>query len=35
MTGFDSKRQAAKAKLDDDDAQGYIADYEAALKIAL
>jgi hypothetical protein len=34
MTGFDSKRQAAKAKLDDDDAQGYIADYEAALKIA-
>jgi hypothetical protein len=34
MTGFESKRQAAKAKLDDDDAQGYIADYEAALKIA-
>ena len=26
MTGFDSKRQAAQAKLDDDDAQGYIAD---------
>ncbi len=34
MTGFNSKRQAAQAKLDDDDAQGYIADYEAALKIA-
>jgi len=27
-------RQAAQQALDDDDAQGYIADYEAALKIA-
>jgi hypothetical protein len=27
-------RQAAQAKMNDDDAQGYIADYEAALKIA-
>ena len=34
MTGFDSKRQAAKAKLDDDDAQGYIAEYEAALLVS-
>jgi len=35
MTGFNSKRQAAQAKLDDDDdAQGYIAEYEAALKIS-
>ena len=34
MTGFDSKRQAAQAKLDDDDAQGYIAEYEAALLIS-
>jgi hypothetical protein len=34
MTGFDSKRQAAQAKLQGDDAQGYIADHEAALKIA-
>jgi hypothetical protein len=35
MTGFDSKRKAASAKLnDDDDAQGYIAQYESALTIA-
>ena len=34
MTGFNSKRQMAQAKLDDDDAQGYIAEYEAALLIA-
>jgi hypothetical protein len=34
MTGFNSKRQMAQDKLDDDDAQGYIAEYEAALKIA-
>jgi hypothetical protein len=35
MTGFDSKRQAAQNKMnDDDDAQGYIAEYEAALKSA-
>ena len=34
MTGFDSKRQAAQAKLDDDDAQGYIAEYEAALLVS-
>jgi hypothetical protein len=34
MTGFVSKRQAAQAKLDDDDAQGYVAEYEAALLIA-
>jgi len=27
MTGFKSKRQMAQAKLDDDDAQGYIAEY--------
>jgi hypothetical protein len=34
MTGFDSKRQAAQAKLDDDDAQVYIAEYEAALLVS-
>ena len=34
MTGFNSKRQAAQVKVTIDDAQGYIADYEAALKIA-
>jgi hypothetical protein len=34
MTGFKSKRQAAQGKVTIDDAQGYIADYEAALKIA-
>jgi hypothetical protein len=34
MTGFDSKRQAAQVRVVVDDAQGYIADYEAALKIA-
>jgi len=34
MTGFNSKRQAAKAKLDDDDAQVYIAEYEAALLVS-
>ena len=28
------KRQAAQDKLDDDDAQGYIAEYEAALLIS-
>jgi len=27
MTGFESKRQMAKAKLDDDDAQGYTGYY--------
>jgi len=32
MTGFASKRQAAQDKLQGDDAQGYIADYEAALE---
>ena len=35
MTGFESKRSAAQDRLnDDDDAQGYIAEYEAALKSA-
>jgi hypothetical protein len=34
MTGFDSKRQAAQAKLDDNDAQVYIAEYEAALLVS-
>lgn len=34
MTGFVSKRLAAQAKLDDDDAQGYVAEYEAALLIS-
>jgi hypothetical protein len=34
MTGFKSKRQAAQVRVVVDDAQGYIADYEAALKIA-
>jgi hypothetical protein len=34
MTGFKSKRQAAQAKLDDDDAQVYIAEYEAALLVS-
>jgi hypothetical protein len=34
MTGFESKRQAAQAKLDDDDAQVYIAEYEAALLVS-
>jgi len=34
MTGFQSKRQAAQDKLQGDDAQGYIADYEAALLIS-
>ena len=35
MTGFNSKRKAAQDKLDeDDDAQGYIAQYESALTIA-
>ena len=33
MTGFESKRNIARNKLDDDDAQGYIAEYEAALLI--
>lgn len=32
MTGFDSKRQVALEKLDDDDAQGYIAQFEEALQ---
>jgi hypothetical protein len=32
MTGFNSKRNMAQDKLDDDDAQGYIAQYESALK---
>lgn len=34
MTGFDAKRQAAQAKLQGDDAQGYIAEYEEALLIS-
>jgi len=34
MTGFDSKRQAAQDKLQGDDAQGYIAEYEEALLIS-
>ncbi len=35
MTGFESKRNAARDKLtDDDDTQGYIAQYEEALLIA-
>ena len=34
MTGFDSKRRVAQDKLTDDDAQGYIAEYEAALLVA-
>jgi hypothetical protein len=34
MTGFASKRQAAQDKLQGDDAQGYIAEYEEALLIA-
>jgi hypothetical protein len=34
MTGFNSKRQAAQDKLDDDDAQVYIAEYEAALLVS-
>ena len=34
MTGFESKRSAAQDKLDDDDAQVYIAEYEAALLIS-
>ena len=33
MTGFDSKRSAAQDKVNDD-AQGYIAEYEAALLIS-
>jgi hypothetical protein len=32
MTGFDSKRKVALEKLDDDDAQGYIAQFEEALQ---
>ena len=32
MTGFNSKRQATADKLDDDDAQGYIAQFEEALQ---
>jgi hypothetical protein len=32
MTGFDSKRQATADKLDDDDAQGYIAQFDDALQ---
>jgi hypothetical protein len=32
MTGYQSKKAAAQAKLDDDDAQGYIAEYEAELQ---
>ena len=32
MTGFTSKRQATADKLDDDDAQGYIAQFEEALQ---
>ena len=32
MTGYQSKRAAAQDKLDDDDAQVYIAEYEAALQ---
>ena len=34
MTGFESKRNMAQTKMDDDDAQGYIAEYEEALLIA-
>jgi hypothetical protein len=35
MTGFNSKRKMAQDKLtDDDDAQGYIAEYEAALLVS-
>ena len=34
MTGFESKRNMARDKLDDDDAQGYIAEYESALLVA-
>ena len=34
MTGYNSKRNMAQAKLEDDDAQGYIAQYEAALLVA-
>jgi len=34
MTGFDSKRQMAQDKLQDDDAQVYIAEYEAALLVS-
>ena len=34
MTGYQSKKAAAQDKMDDDDAQKYIADYEAALDIA-
>ena len=30
MTGYNSKRSAAQAKLDDDDAQGYIAEMHHA-----
>ena len=32
MTGFDSKRQATADKLNDDDAQGYIAQFDDALQ---
>ena len=32
MTGFDSKRQVALEKLDDDNAQGYIAQFEEVLQ---
>ena len=32
MTGFTSKRQVTADKLDDDDAQGYIAQFEEALQ---
>ena len=34
MTGFESKRQAAQDKLDDDDAQVYIEEYKAALLVS-
>ncbi len=34
MTGFESKRNAAQDKLQGDDVQGYIAEYEEALLIA-
>ena len=34
MTGYQSKRTAAQDKMDDDDAQKYIAEYEATLDIA-
>lgn len=34
MTGYNSKRQMSQDKLTDDDAQGYIAEYEAALLVA-